>query len=398
MAADTDADEVAPERRDRATTVLSATLDDREATAFVHVGTDRDPIVQYCCRTPSTVHTAVGSALRRGSRATGSLTAVAYDGVEREWLVRSTADESGGHPADRLAAALTERGREGTLLAPAHIPHDAALYLENRGFDLASTDAIERARAAKTGGERERIAAAQQAAGAGIRQAASLLADATVVDGRLAIPGDSGEGNDADPVPLTRARLRIAIDEAVVAAGAFPDGNTAVDPRSDADRDDTVLRPGDPIVLETTPREPAGYYGGLVRTLVVDPDGGRERRAHVAVTQSFRSARSMLTAGAESVTAVAADLEAEVRSFGFGDGDAVETRVTGVGLEPSERPIDGGDTLDAGTVARLDVAARVDDETWLRIADVVAVNDEGERPDWLAAPSQSLEPAAILEE
>jgi len=105
----------------------------------------------------------------------------------------------------------------------------------------------------------------------------------------------------------------------------------------------------------------------------------------------------MLTAGPESVTAVEADLEAEVRSFGFGDGDAIETRVSGVGLEARERPIDGGDSLDAGTVARLDVAARVDDDNWLRIADVLAVNAEGKRPDWLAAPSQSLEPTALLE-
>jgi len=34
----------------------------------------------------------------------------------------------------------------------------------------------------------------------------------------------------------------------------------------------------------------------------------------------------MLTAGPESVTAVEADLEAEVRSFGFGDGDARSRR------------------------------------------------------------------------
>ncbi|WP_254762138.1 M24 family metallopeptidase [Natrinema marinum] len=385
-AVDTDGDLVR-ERRDRAAGVLSAALEDNEATAFVHVGTDRDPAIRYC-----------GSTLANGPTPSAGPTAIAYDGVDREWLVRSAADESDGHPADRLAAALADRGREGTVLAPARIPHDAALYLENAGFDLASTDAVERARATTTGGERERIAAAQRAASAGIRRAASLLADAAVVDGRLAIPGDGGAASDADLEPLTPAQLRTEIDAAVVAAGAFPDGNTSVNPRSSVEPDDTPLRPGEPIVLEVTPREPAGYYGGLVRTLVVDSDGGRERRVHVAVTQSFRSARSMLTAGPESVTAVAADLEAEVRSFGFGDGDAIETRVAGVGLEPSERPIDGGATVAAGTVARFDVAARVDDDRWLRIADIVAVNDEGERPEWLAAPSQSLEPAALLEE
>lgn len=363
------------ERRDRATTVLSRALADRDAAVFVHVGTERDPGITYSCPRPST-----------------GLTAVAYDGTADEWLVRSAADEARGHPAEGLASALADRGLEGQILTPPRVPHDAALYLEQAGFDLASTDALERARATKTAGERERIGAAQRAATAGIRRAAADLADATVVDGQLAV----GASDGGDPDPLTPARLRIAIDEAIVRAGAFPAGNTAVNPGSSADSE-TPLRPGEPIVLEAAPRGPAGYYGGLARTLVVDSDGGRERRVHVGVTQSFRSARSMLTAGTESVTAVEADLEAEVRSFGFSDGDAIETRVAGVGLEPRERPVAGGDEIGPGTVVRLDVAARVDAEQWVRIADIMAVNDEDERPDWLAAPSQSLSPTALLE-
>ncbi|ELY68413.1 M24 family metallopeptidase [Natrinema versiforme] len=363
------------ERRDRAGTVLSGALADRDAAAFVHVGTERDPGISYSCPRPST-----------------GLTAVAYDGSADEWVVRSAADTSRGHPAEGLAAALADRGLEGQLLTPPRVPHDAALYLEQAGFELASTDALERARATKTAGEREAVAAAQRAASAGIQRAAAVLADATVVDGRLAV--DASDGGDPDP--LTPARLRIAIDEAIVGTGAFPADNTAVNPGSSADPDHP-LRPGDPIVLEAAPRGPAGYYGGLVRTLVVDSDGGRERRVHVGVTQSFRSARSMLTAGAESVTAVEADLEAEVRSFGFSDGDAIETGVAGVGLEPRERPVAGGDEIGPGTVVRLDVAARVAEDQWVRIADLMAANDEDERPDWLAAPSQSLSPTALLD-
>ncbi|QCW03358.1 M24 family metallopeptidase [Natrinema pallidum] len=365
----------ARQRRDHATGVVSAALADRDAAAFVHAGADSDPGIRYARPTPTT-----------------GPTAVAYDGIENEWLVRSAADDASGHPAKRLASALADRGLEGTVLTPPRVPHDAALYLEGEGFDLASTDALERARATKTDGERERIAAAQRAASAGIRRAASLLADATVVDGRLAIADGDGTGSE----PLTPARLRTAIDVAVVGAGAFPAGNTAVDPGSDTGADDP-LRPGEPIVLEAAPRDPTGYYGGLVRTLVVDSDGGRERRVHVAVTQSFRSARSMLTAGTESVTAVAADLEAEVRSFGFAEGDAIETDVSGVGLEPRERPLAGSSDVGPGTVVRLDVAGHVDANVRVRIADVLAVHEAGERPDWLAAPSQSLEPTALLD-
>ncbi|QLG51200.1 peptidase M24 [Natrinema halophilum] len=378
------------QRRDRVVAALSDPLTGHDAAAFVHVGTDCDPGIRYASQISQQ-----------------GLTAIAYDSIEREWLIRSTADEPGTHPAERVASVLADRGREGTIVTPAGVPHDAALHLENAGFELVSTDALERARAVKTAGECERITATQRAASAGIRRAASILADAVVVDGRLAVGDTVGDGSetapdtdadlDTDPEFLTPARVRIAIDEAIVRAGALPAGNTAVNPASDTGTIDTALRPGDPIVLETAPRGPAGYYGGLVRTFVVDSDGGRERRVHVAVTQSFRSARSMLTAGPESVTAVEADLEAEVRSFGIGDSDAIETQVSGVGLEPRERPVDGGDTLDLGTVVRLDVAARVDRNDWLRIADLLECTDDGERPTWLVAPSQSLDPSAILE-
>jgi Xaa-Pro aminopeptidase len=362
------------ERRDRATAVVRSALDSRDAAAFVHAGTGRDPGLRYLRPTPST-----------------GLAAVAYDGVEDEWLVGSTADGADAHPADRLAAALADRGLEGPVLTPPRVPHDAALYLERAGFEPASTDALERARATKTAGERDRIAAAQRAAGAGIRRAASLLSDARGVDGRPALD-ESGGGTE----PLTPARLRTAIDEAIVGAGAFPAGNTAVDPDSSRAPDDP-LRPGEPVVLAATPREPAGYYGRLVRTLVVDGDGGRERRVHVAVTQSFRSARSLLTVGSESVAAVAADLEAEVRSFGFDADQPVETAVAGVGLEPRERPLAGGDAVGPGSVVRLDVTGAVGPESRVRIADVVAITDDGDRPDRFAAPSRSLSPAALLE-
>ncbi|WP_222916385.1 M24 family metallopeptidase [Natrinema sp. SYSU A 869] len=365
------------ERRDYAAGVVSAVLAERDATAFGHVGTERDPGIRYGCPTPTT-----------------GLTAIAYDSTESEWLVRSAGDDTSGHPAQRLASVLADRNLKGTILTPPRVPHDAALYLEGAGFDLASTDALERARATKTDGERAAIEDAQRAASAGVRRAASILADATVVDGQLAVNSE----DETESGPLTPARLRIAIDEAIVGAGAFPAGNTAINPDSSRGSDtDAPLRPGEPIVIAVAPRGPAGYYGGLVRTLVVDSDGGRERRVHVAVTQSFRSARSMLTAGTESVTAVEADLEAEVRSFGFAEGDAIETEVSGVGLEPHERPIDGGDDIAPGTVVRLDVAGQVETGTRIRIADVLAVNGEGERPDWLAAPSQSLEPTALLE-
>ncbi|ELY41005.1 M24 family metallopeptidase [Natronorubrum tibetense] len=368
------------------------TLERREANAFVHVGAHDDAAIRYCLS--AFEHDLITDC------ATPTF-AVAFDG--NEWVLDSSRDAS-THPAEALATRLAERIESGTALTPARVPHDAALYLEQAGFDLASTDVLERARATKTDTERDRIANAQAAASAGIRGAASLLAGAALDDGTLVVDGD----------PVTPNRLRTGIDEAIVSAGAFPAGNTVVNPDpghtpstldssggaadGDGDTSEDPLRPGEPIVLETAPRGPDGYHAGLVRTLVVDGDGGSERRAHVGATQSFRSAAAMLTADAESVTAVEADLEAEVRAFGFGEGDDIRTRAYGVGLESCERPLEGGDQIEPGSVVRLESAVHVGDGAWLRIADLLVKAEDGERATYLEAPSRSLEPSAVLED
>ncbi|MFU8869863.1 M24 family metallopeptidase [Natronococcus sp.] len=339
---------------------LREALEREGASVFVHAGPARDPAIRYCLPAPE---------LERESKR--ERRAVAFDG--REWRVRSAAD-TGVDPASALADDLAADGLEGTVLTPARIPHDAALYLEGAGFSLASTDVVARSRATKTAAERERIADAQAAAGAGIRRGAALLASADVREGRLHLEGE----------PLTAERLRIAIDGGIVAAGGFPDGNTAVSIPGDG-----PVRPGVPIVLETAPREPSGYYGGLARTFVRDGDGGDERRAHVGVTHAFRSAASMLTADAQSVTAVEADLEAEVRAFGF--EDEIRTRVVGVGLEPAERPNRGRQAVDAGAVVRLDVGVEIEDGR-IRLTELLAVDGSVER---LESIPRSLDPAAL---
>ncbi|MFC4247173.1 M24 family metallopeptidase [Natribaculum luteum] len=344
------------DRRRHLQATLRAELEAREADAFAHVATDRDPTLRYCRVDAS------------------DPVAVAFDGAE--WLACRRSDSS-DHPAERLAARLRERGLDGSILTPQTVPHDAALYIERAGFSLASTDAVDHARAEKTPGERERIERAQAAAGAGLRRAASVLADATVVDGSLAVDGD----------PLTPDRLRRLADEAVVAAGGFPAGNTAVSAGTDPD---VALPAGEPIVVELAPQETDGYHGGLVRTFVVDGDGGWERRAHVAVTRALASARALLTADEPPTSAVEADLEAEVVAFGFEEG--IETAVYSVGLERRERPADG-DAVETGHVVRLEAAVTGTDGDTVRVADLLF--SRSETAEWLEKPSRSLDPAAF---
>ncbi|OIB58410.1 M24 family metallopeptidase [Natrialba sp. SSL1] len=408
---DTDGASDSPATTPTSIALIDEALTQREAAAFVHVGFAREPAIQYCLDRYG--QEAVRDDRHTLSPADADLIALSCDG--ERWEVRSRPrkpgrGESETHPASQLASTLADRHGSATVLTPATIPHDAALYLENAGLTLASTDVLERARANKTASERARIETAQAAARAGIRRAAAVLADAAVVDGELVSGDDASEPvrDDDAGEPITPDRLRIEVDEAIVSAGAYPAGNTAISPESDperipstADTADTPLRPGDPIVIRTAPREPGGYHGGLVRTLVVDGDGGRERRAHVGATQSFRSASAMLTADTETVGAVEADLEAEVRSFGFEDADAVDTSVGGVGLAALESPCKLTGEIEPGSVVQLESAVRVEEGVWLRIADVLArgrdQDQDGKRPEWLAPLSRSLDPETVRE-
>ncbi|WP_255193271.1 M24 family metallopeptidase [Natronobeatus ordinarius] len=358
------------ERDEHRRAAIRAELESRDAGAFVHVGTGEEPSVAYC-----------GVDGHERAIANDATVAVAFDGDA--WLVVDEASVD-GHPADRLARELRERDVATPLLTPQDVPHDAALYLEQAGFSLASSDVLERARATKTSDERDRIDRASAAASAGVRAAAAVLADATVVDGRLEAEGEA----------VTPERLRRTVDGAIVEAGAFPAGNTVVDEGVTSERREAAepLRAGEPIVLEATPRGPTGYHGSLARTLVVESEGGPERRAHVAVTSALRSARAMLVGGDQPLEAVEADLEAEVRSFGFDEG--VEAAVHGVGLEPREWP-GHGDEIAVGSVVRLEAAVTDADAGCVRVADLLALEANG--PRWLASPSRSLSPAAVVE-
>lgn len=349
-------------RRRRLEGEIRTALEAAGATAFVHAGTGRDPTIRYCTSE---------------SPASEGTVAVAFDG--EEWLEDATGPMESSHPAERLARRLAGGDADGTVLTPRHVPHDAAIYLRNVGLSPTSSDVVERARATKTREERERIERVQSAASAGIDRAASILADATAVDGGL----------EADGEAVTAERLRRAIDEAIVAAGAFPAANTAVDVGQygpgDADSDEPVPA-GEPVVVAVAPRDREGYHGGLVRTFVADGDGGTERRAHVAITRALKSARTLLSTGETTPADLEADLTAEIMAFGFDDG--VDATVHGVGLEPAERPV-GNDPVEPGAIVRLEAAVVDSDGRAVRLGDLAVYGEDGTR--WLEAPPRTLD-------
>lgn len=352
--------------------LLESTFSGRGASAFAHAGSARSPLVRYC------LSRAEGDESIVDEPHSPSTHAVGFNGSRWYHVGSHPTDGDSSHPADELGRRLADADLSGAVLTPPSIPHDAALFLEEHGLTLASSDALERARQHKSTGEREHIREAQRAAADGIERAAAILSQTTV---------DDDDSLVVDGKRLTAAKLRRSIDEAIVSAGALPDGHSAVETTTD------VVARGESVVVGVAPAV-EGYHGGLVRTFVVDGDGGPRRRAHVALTQAFRSVQSFLTANTRSVTAVEADLEAEIRAYGFGD-EAFETRVSGVGLEPREAPSTPGADVGPETVVRIEAAVVGLEGGPVRLADLLA---PGEPAEWLATPSRSLEPKAVLED
>jgi Xaa-Pro aminopeptidase len=157
--------------------------------------------------------------------------------------------------------------------------------------------------------------------------------------------------------------------------------------------------PDRPVVVDCRPRGPAGSRLRAAWTVVVDGDGGWERRAHVALRAAHRAGRERLAAaldgGRETAGSVAAEVRAELAAYGFDDPTVA---VHGVGLDTREAPR-GGDPIEAGQA--LVVAAsvtRAADRTAsatrrrerVALAETLLVGEEVER---LVALPSSLSPS-----
>ncbi|WP_460561804.1 M24 family metallopeptidase [Halorubrum pallidum] len=309
------------------------------------------------------------------------------DGVARE--VRT--DRAGDHAGERAAAVVRDLcggdGGDRTLLVPASIPHDAAVYLERAGNELASTDAVATARSRKTNAELDRLRRVQRAAAAGVARAEAVLAESEVADA-AAVGGDGSDRRPAlrwDGAVLTAERLRRAVNAALAAEGVGDAGDTTIDAgRSPTDHSHvgtTTLRPGETVVVGVSPRGPDGYRGDLTRTFVVDGDGGWERRASVAVEAAREVALGEVEPGVPIAT-VGGEAAAELAAYGFdpnagpdGAGATGET-VHGVGMSRYEAPSSGTD-LRAGHVIAVETGVRDPTVGRVCLGDLVAVSDDG---------------------
>ncbi len=351
---------------------LDAELRERDATAFVHVGSGS--MLRYLTgyeghATTVFVYTPDATVL-----CVPQTVESVPDSPER---VRRF-DARQKHPGQVAVDVLDEllESRVETVLTPPTIPHDAALYLSAE-YELASTDAIERARREKAESERTRIAVAQGVAATGLDRAREVLAAADRSGDRLLWEGDV----------LTTGRLWDAINTEIATAGGVPCNGTriGVGEPPESTRTDVAISPATTIAVSLAPREPGGYHGHLTRTLVVDGDGGWERRAHVAVTNARSAALATLDAGAGVTTGeLHRELVAELGAYGFDpspeSGDVIANLGHGVGLDPREPPaVDGTTELSAGTILAVRPGLADAQQGYVALGDVIVVEEDGVR-------------------
>ena len=350
---------------------VDAVLDERDADAFLHAGRTDEPTLRYCA----------------GPLPDGEAAVVYADGRATLCVPPELDAASGPNgrasdaPVGKLAVAvLDELGVDGTVLTPRHVPHDAALYAENAGYDLASTDAVERARAVKSAAERGRIADAGTAAVAGVERAREALRDASVESGALRREGE----------PLTARALRESVDAAVYASGASPATDTRVTVGAGERAPDAPVEPGETVVVRVAPRGPGGYRAPLARTFVVDGEGGWERRAQLAVERAMDSALRELEAGVPAST-IREEVLVECGAYGFADEALPATAGHGVGLAVRERPdLRSDDPLPAGTVLAIAPSVTEPDGGEVALTDLVAVTEDGYES--LGSTGRSLRP------
>ncbi|MGM0592767.1 MAG: M24 family metallopeptidase, partial [Halobacteriota archaeon] len=292
---------------------------------------------------------------------------------------------------ERVVAVLDELAPEaGRVLVPRHLPHDAAVYLERAGYDLASTPAVSTARAVKTDAELVAIRAVQRIATRGVKRVAEILAASTVEGDELHWEGG----------PLSTTRLRRQANATMALYGGCDLGNAVVtageasaDPHGSSVE---AVEPGETVVVDLSPRGPAGYYGDCGRTFVVGGDGGWERRAHVAVEAARNAALSAIEPGTVAST-IYEEAAAELAAYGFEVANSergfVRDAGHGVGLSLHERPSLSTDAiLEPGMVLAISPNLFDPDRGSVRVEDLVVVTDDG--CDLLVDAPRSLDPVA----
>ncbi|WP_336021599.1 M24 family metallopeptidase [Halobellus salinisoli] len=376
---------------------LDDVIDERDATGFVAVGGCDDDL-RYLTGfdgpdSPSDQYAYV----RVAGADVLCPPAASVAAAERQFDGEVRSDRLTDHPGERAAAVLAKgesgsgradrreerESRSTVILVPPTIPHDAAVSLERAGYELRSTTAVADARATKTSAEVDAIRAVQRAAERAVRRGERVLA--TTEFGNI----DDGDGNGGngellwEGAPLTTERLRREVNAELARCGVSGAENTVVTVGAEHAAAGGVVHRDGAVVIDIAPRGPHGYHSHLSRTLVVDSDGGWERRAYVASEAAIDAALGEVEPGAD-VDDVRREATAELAAFGFdprsgndSNAEVVET-VHGVGLSRRERPRSrSGASLESGVVLAVTPSVTDSERGSVRLSELVVVTDDG---------------------
>ncbi|MFB6300447.1 MAG: M24 family metallopeptidase [Halobacteriales archaeon] len=268
-----------------------------------------------------------------------------------------------------------------TLRVPVHLRHDAAVRLEQAGYALESTTAVDDARAIKSGAELTALQHVQDIAQRGMARAETVLATVETDD------IEDGMPLQWDGDELTTERLRRTINTVLAEHGIADAGNTVIGAgETCADlhfTGDDTIRAGETVLIDISPRGPMGYYGDVTRTFVPGGTEGWPRRAYVAVEYAQDAALEVLADGAGTMAnRVHTEAAAELSAHGFAVGDG-ETGFYhgvghGVGMSLHEAPSLRAETaLAAGNVVTVEPGVYDPSIGGVRIEDLVVVTADG---------------------
>ncbi|TQQ82291.1 M24 family metallopeptidase [Halonotius roseus] len=370
---------------DPARRYLTRAAEPQQAAAIVCLPTDAGDLEAIYCVSTADRDAAAADFLTDSADPSA---AEADHAIERSVATRDPQTPPGSHAVSVLADRRGTAAGSGTLRVPSQLPHDAAVRLQDAGYKLASTTAVADARASKTDAERDCLRAVQRGAAHGMAHASDILAESTTDDGIVRVDGD----------PLSAQQLERETAATLAGVGITPEtvrvraGDTApTDP----------LPADEGIIIHLVPRGPHGYHGHLTRTVVVDSDGGWDRRAFIAANAAQTAARRHCEVGG-NVGTVAAEATAELTAYGFSpranpddaddtatdDADDTATddaggwaTVHGVGLTAHEAPSPADDgMLQAGSVLAVETGVVDPDQGRIRLGSLVEVTaDGGER-------------------